>query len=102
MPPSAIADRPVVCLSTSSLGSRNRQLEAAATTVEPLKQRVQSAVAARDTSVGAIQGPKLKDKLGGAPSRCAGTRGLTRRRHVCDGGARGLRSTASSCVFPVC
>lgn len=98
MPPSAIAAKPIVRLSTSSLGSLNRQLEAATTTVETLKQRVQTAVAARDaapaaqkpalekklsalrdqlekaqdkvftlsatvnTSVGAIQGPKLKDK----------------------------------------
>lgn len=98
MSPRAIAAKPVVRLSTSSLGSLNRQLEAATTTVETLKQRVQTAVAARDaapaaqkpalekklsalrdqlekaqdkafslsatvnSSVGAIQGPKLKDK----------------------------------------
>lgn len=98
MSPRAIAAKPVVRLTTSSLGSLNRQLEAATATVETLKQRVQTAVAARDaapaaqkpalekklsalrdqlekaqdktielsaavnSSVGVIQGPKLKDK----------------------------------------
>jgi len=62
MSPPAIAARPVVRPTTSSLGTLNRQLEAATTTVETLKHRVQTAVAARDAAP-AAQRPALEKKL---------------------------------------
>lgn len=57
-----ITSKPVSAPSTSSIGSLERQLESATTTVDTLKQQVATAVAARDAAP-APQKPALEKKL---------------------------------------